>query len=134
LNFVQIEAQVRIQVRAGSSQSHQVGNTPRHLREQRQSAFQMLNRAELKRLDLAGIFQYVEQDLDFSARAIPIDQFDRRRKRAGFAAGQKAPFNRLGASWRIDLARDDAGGADVLAFPAGSSALRPTVAGAPCAL
>lgn len=56
MNFIRIEEPFGSQVVAGSAQSHQVGDTPRHHHAQRQGAFQLLNQTESKCFDLAGIF------------------------------------------------------------------------------
>ncbi|VVE58652.1 hypothetical protein PHO31112_05357 [Pandoraea horticolens] len=47
----------------------------RHDQEQRQSAFEPLNRAQLQGLNAATVLQHIEQNLDFPARPVPVNEF-----------------------------------------------------------
>jgi hypothetical protein len=58
-NFVGIEEQMRVQIRAITSQPHQIGHAPSHYQEQRQCALKLLDRAQLQRLDAASILHDV---------------------------------------------------------------------------
>jgi hypothetical protein len=72
-----------------------VGDAPCHDHEQRQSAFELLNRTELKCLDLASIFQDIKEDLYFPPRSVSVDQFDGLGQRADLKRHQ---FTRAAAS------------------------------------
>src|SRR6201997_1821116 len=64
----------------------------------------------------SALWKAVEQDLDFPPRSIPVDQFDRLIQRAGRTVGQQTPFDRLDASRRVKLARDQTCHNDALAL------------------
>ena len=97
-NFIGIEEQSGIQIGATAAHVHQMDDSPGHHQKQRQRALEPFDRAQLQRLDPATVLQHVEQDLDFPARPIPVDQFNRFLQRRGFAVGQQAPFDRLDAA------------------------------------
>lgn len=80
LDFVRVKEQVRIEVRAGAPRAHQMGDEPGHYQIQREGALDAFDRSQLERLDAAAIFQHVEQDLYFPARAVPIDQLGDRQR------------------------------------------------------
>jgi len=67
---------------------------------------------QLKGFDLAAVLEHIEVDFDLPARPVPVDQFDDFFQRLRRPIRQQAPFNRLDALWRADLARYDAGGLD----------------------
>lgn len=116
-NLVDIEEQFGVQIRAGAARSHQIRDTPSHYHEQRQSAFEPLDRAQLQSFNTETVLQHVEQNLDFPVSPIPINEFDHLLPRRRFAVGQQAPFDRLDAGGRIELARHHrARGRDTLAF------------------
>lgn len=102
-NLVRIEEQLGIQLGTISAHAHQMGDTPRHHQEQRQGARAARSRptAAPPRGNRSSARQ---QDLDFPAHPIPVDQFDRLRHRPSLSVGQQAPFDRLDAGRRVESA------------------------------
>ena len=75
MDFIGIKEQCGIQIRAGSSFTHQVGDAPRDDHEQRQSTLQTVDGTQLQCFDLVAVLDDVEKNFEFPPCAVPIDQF-----------------------------------------------------------
>ena len=84
-----------------------------------QGTLQPVYSGQLQGFDSTGIFQDIEQHLDFPTRPVPIDQFIDFLERTGMAIRQQAPFNWFGPCWRTQFPRHDAGNGDGIAFASG---------------
>ena len=97
MNLAGVEEQRSIKVGTGSTAARQVGDPPCDDLEQGQRAFEFFDHTQLQRLDLAGVFQHVEQHFDFPAGAVPVDQGDGLAVVGHRAVRQQAPFDQPGA-------------------------------------
>jgi len=91
-------------------------DTPSHYQEQRQSAFESFDRAQLQGLDATSVLQHIEQNLDLPARAVPVNEFGGLLQRRRFAVSQQAPFDRLETGGCVEFTNDQARGEHALAF------------------
>ncbi len=74
-----------------------------------QRTLNLLDAAQLQRLDAATVLEHVKEHLDFPARSIPIDQFDDVGQRGRFPIGQQTPLNRRDALGSADFAGHNTG-------------------------
>jgi hypothetical protein len=75
-----------------------------------QRPFQTFHRAELQRLDAAGVLQHVEEQFNLPTGAIPVDEFGCCLEAGGLAVGEQPPFDGLHALRGAHLAGHEAGG------------------------
>jgi len=108
-DLVDIEEQFGVQIRAGAAHAHQISDTAG-------GAFEWFDRAQLLCLDAASVLQHVEPNLDFPARAVPVNEFGGLLQRRRFAVSQQAPFDRLHTGGCVEFTSDQACGDHALAF------------------
>jgi hypothetical protein len=92
---IPLEQQGRIQIGVGSPQAHQPRNPPGHDHEQGQGPFQSLHTSELQSFHAAAVLENVEQQFDFPARPVPVNQFGCRCKGVDRPIRQQSPLHRL---------------------------------------
>ena len=112
--FIFVEEQDGGQFGAGSAESHQHSNPPGDHEVQCDGTLQTSDGSQLQSLNAAAVLEDVEEDLDFPACAIPVNQFRHLFERLGGAIGQQAPLDRATAGRWIDLLGHHTGGPDCL--------------------